>query len=231
MSSSLPPPSIDTPPARRRSKETRPQELLDAALALFVEKGFAATRSEEVAHRAGVSKGTLYLYYASKAELFKALVRTNMSALIAEGAEVAEAFDGPRADLLSKLITTWWERVGNTPIAGLHKVVLSEARNFPEIAAFYTEEVIVPADRLFAGIVQQGIDRGEFRELPVHEVAHAFITPVIFAAIHRHSFGACPAAEDSLDSSAVVLTHLDLLLRGLVRQTPVKRSRPSVSAT
>src|SRR5690349_18333379 len=98
-------------PARQRRKEARPQELLDAALALFVEKGFAATRSEEVAARAGVSKGTLYLYYPSKEELLKAVIHHNLSPLIAEGADLADRFEGSMAELLAALMRTWWERV------------------------------------------------------------------------------------------------------------------------
>src|SRR3954447_18784871 len=107
---------------RRRRKETRPQELLDAALALFVEKGFAATRSEEVAHAAGVSKGTLYLYYPSKEELFKEVVRQNLSRLIAEGEGVVDTFEGTSSELLATLIGIWWERFGSTRAAGLHTV-------------------------------------------------------------------------------------------------------------
>ena len=129
-------------PVRQRRKETRPQELLDAALTLFVEKGFAATRTEEVAHAAGVSKGTLYLYYPSKEELFKAVVRQNLTSLIAEGMEALAQHQGSSSELLVMLMDTWWERVGNTAAAGIHKIVLSEVRNFPELAAFYTAEVI-----------------------------------------------------------------------------------------
>ena len=204
---------------RQRRKEARPQELLDAALALFVEKGFAATRSEEVAQRAGVSKGTLYLYYPSKEELFKAVVRQTLSALIAEGQEAVGSFEGSSSALLSFLLHTWWERIGNTPAAGIHKVVLSEVRNFPELAQFYTDEVIIPADRLFSSCVQRGMDRGEFRALPLHEVAHALMAPLIFMAVHRHSFGACPVHGADMDASLVLNTHLELVLRGLeVRQ-------------
>ena len=209
------------PTTRQRRKETRPQELLDAALALFVEKGFAATRSEEVAHRAGVSKGTLYLYYPSKEELFKAVVRQTLSRIIAEGLELAETFEGSTSDLLVKLMNTWWERVGNTPAAGIHKVVLSEVRNFPELAQFYTDEVIVPADKLFSTTVQRGIDRGEFRPLPVHEVAHALIAPMIFHALHRYSFGACPVNGVEIDATQLLRTQLEIMLRGLeVRPAP-----------
>jgi AcrR family transcriptional regulator len=205
---------------RQRRKEARPQELLGAALTLFVEKGFAATRSEEVARAAGVSKGTLYLYYPSKEELFKAVVRQNLSALIAEGEELVERHVGSSSELLVRLLTTWWSRLGNTPAAGIHKVVLAEVRNFPELAQFYTDEVIVPADRLFSRTVQRGIDRGEFRPLPVHEVAHALMAPMIFQALHRHSFGACPVHGVELDPEAMLRTQLELLLRGLEVRTP-----------
>jgi AcrR family transcriptional regulator len=212
---------------RQRRKETRPQELLDAALELFVEKGFAATRSEEVAHRAGVSKGTLYLYYPSKEELFKAVVRQSLSLIIAEGLELAESFEGSTSELLVKLMNAWWQRVGNTPAAGIHKVVLAEARNFPELAQFYTDEVIVPADRLFSTTVQRGIDRGEFRPLPVHEVAHALIAPMIFLALHRHSFGGCPVHGVDVDPAQLMRTQLEITLRGLeVRAAPSTHRHP-----
>jgi AcrR family transcriptional regulator len=200
---------------RQRRKETRPQELLDAALELFVEKGFAATRAEEVARRAGVSKGTLYLYYPSKEELFKAVVRQKLSNLIAEGQDLVGCFEGSTSELLRELMQTWWDRFGATPAAGIHKVVIAEVRNFPDLAQFYGDEVILPADRLFSSAVERGIARGEFRALPVHEVAHALMAPMIFLALHRHSFGACPAHGVELDPGAILRTQLDLVLRGL----------------
>ena len=213
MKSETPAKEIGT---RQRRKETRPQELLDAALALFVEKGFAATRAEEVAQHAGVSKGTLYLYYPSKEELFKAVVRHNVVSLIAEGREMVEQFEGSSADLLVCLMQTWWERVGNTAAAGIHKIVLSEVRNFPDLAQFYSDEVIVPADQLFCSAVQRGITRGEFRPMPLHEVAHALIAPLIFMALHRHSFGACQIQGSvAMDPLVMLKTHFDLVLRGL----------------
>ena len=208
-----------SPRPRQRRKETRPQELLDAALELFVEKGFAATRSEEVARRAGVSKGTLYLYYPSKEELFKAVVRQKLSQLIAEGQDLVGSFDGSTSDLLRQLTHIWWERFGDTPAAGIHKVVISEVRNFPELAQFYADEVITPADRLFSSTVERGIARGEFRALPVHDVAHALMAPMIFMALHRHSFGACPVHGVEMDPMAVLNTQLDLVLRGLEVRT------------
>lgn len=210
--------SSDTPNragSRQRRKETRPQELLDAALELFVEKGFAATRAEEVARAAGVSKGTLYLYYPSKEELFKAVVRQNLGSLIAEGVALSAQHQGSAQELVALLLNTWWERAAATGAGGIHKVVLAEVRNFPELAQFYTDEVILPADQLFSAAVERGIASGEFRPLPVHEVAHALMAPMLFMMVHEHSLGACPVHGPDVDRAALVRTQIDLMLNGL----------------
>jgi len=222
--------SLTAPRPRQRRKETRPQELLDAALALFVQKGFAATRAEEVARRAGVSKGTLYLYYPSKEELFKAVVRQTLATLIAEGAEMIGSYDGPTPELVRTLGKVWWERFGNTEAAGIHKVIVAEVRNFPELAQFYIDEVIGPADRMFAALVERGVRRGEFRPVPVHEVAHALMAPMIFLALHRHSFGACPLHGEQMDPAAVLDVHLDLVLRGLASGASAGQAAGSAAA-
>jgi AcrR family transcriptional regulator len=207
--------AIAPTPTRQRRKEARPQELLDAALALFVEKGFAATRSEEVAARAGVSKGTLYLYYPSKEELFKAVVRNNVSSLIAEGAQIAAQFEGSTPDLLALMLRTWWERFGSQPASGICKIMIAEVRNFPEIAQFYVDEVIIPAHRLLGGAIERGIRRGEFRKLPVDEVVHALVAPMIFMSLHAHSFGCCPLHGHDFDPESVLSTQIDMVLKGL----------------
>ena len=99
---------------RSRRKDERPGELLAAALDLFVEKGFAATRVEEVAQRAGVSKGTLFLYFPSKEDLFKAVVRKNISGHFVEWNEEFDRFEGSTPDMLSYCLFNWWERIGST---------------------------------------------------------------------------------------------------------------------
>ncbi|MBK9133165.1 MAG: TetR/AcrR family transcriptional regulator [Betaproteobacteria bacterium] len=217
--------STDEVPTRQRRKEARPQELLDAALELFVEKGFTATRAEEVAQRAGVSKGTLYLYYPSKEELFKAVVRQNLGSLIAEGQEAVAQFQGASAELLVQLMLTWWERVGRTRAAGIHKIILAEVRNFPELAQFYADEVIAPAEALFGAVLGRGITSGEFRDLPPRETAHALLAPMIFIALHQHSVGACPVQGcATMDPESLLRTHLDLVLRGMLRRPGASES-------
>jgi len=218
----------DTPtaphPPRQRRKEARPQELLDAALALFVEKGYAATRADEVARRAGVAKGTLYLYYPSKDELFKAVVRGTLASLIAQGQEVVAQYRGSTSELIAGLLNAWWERVGSTPAAGIHKIMLAEARNFPELAQFYADEVITPAHRLFSTAVQRGIERGEFRALPPQVAAQALMAPLIFMALHRHSLGACRVhGAAAIEPRALLQTHLELVLHGLELHAAARR--------
>lgn len=215
-------PTASPAPARQRRKEARPQELLDAALALFVEKGFAATRSEEVAARAGVSKGTLYLYYPSKEELFKAVVRENLSVHIAEGAEMLASHRGSMAELLGLVMQEWWQRVGIGPAGGISKIMMAEARNFPELARFYVDEVILPSHRLLAGLIERGIASGEFRPLPVNEAVHVLIGPLLHMVLYEHSFGACKMHGPSMSPPAVMAVQLDLMLRGLLR-SPTKK--------
>lgn len=214
------PEPIPATPTRQRRKEARPQELLDAALALFVEKGFAATRSDEVAERAGVSKGTLYLYYPSKEELLKAVIHQNLLPLLAEGNDLVDDFQGPTAELLTALMQTWWQRVGNTPTGGIHKVMMSEVRNFPEIAEFYRNEIMQPAINLLVRTLRRGVERGEFRELPLIDAPHALYAPLIFLALHKHSFGACPCEGMTIDPERVIAAHIDLVLHGLLKATP-----------
>ena len=146
-------------PIRRRQKEARPQQLLDAALMLFVEKGFAATRAEEVAQRAGVSKGTLYLYYPSKEELLKAVIREHLSSRIAAGAAQADKHRGTAADLLREVFSRWWLDVFESPTAGVFKLIITEVRNFPDLAEFYSREVVQPGEQLIARIVQRGVEQ------------------------------------------------------------------------
>ena len=110
---------FDTKPRWERRKDARPQELLEAALDLFVERGYAATRLEDVARRAGVSKGTLYLYYENKEELFKAVVRSSIVPIIGDAEVSVAEFEGHSADLLRQLVLSWWGRLGATKVLSL----------------------------------------------------------------------------------------------------------------
>jgi AcrR family transcriptional regulator len=204
-------------PTRRRQKEARPQQLLDAALVLFVEKGFAATRAEEVAQRAGVSKGTLYLYYPSKEELLKAVIREHLSTRIAAGAAEAERHRGAAADLLRQVLSRWWLEVYDSPTSGVFKLIITEVRNFPDLAEFYNREVVQPGEQLIARVVQRGIDSGEFDDLDVSVVVHSLVLPMVMLCMHKHSVGACPGHHEDFDARGFIRAHIDLVIRGLSR--------------
>jgi TetR/AcrR family transcriptional regulator len=209
--------TVNTDPhqKRERRKEARPGELLDAALALFVEKGFAATKAEEVAARAGVSKGTLFLYFESKEDLFKAVIRKNITHLFPTWNEAFTQFTGSSADMLRYAMTTWWENIGSTPASGIPKLVMSEAQNFPEIATFYHEEVILPGHALIRKILSRGIDSGEFRPLDVDHAVHTIVAPMIFLMMWKNSMGSCTANSQFLDPERFIQLQVDVLLHGI----------------
>ncbi len=142
-------------------------------------------------------------------------MRSNISALIAEGQQVADHFEGSSAQLLRLLMHTWWQRVGDTRAGGICKIVITEARNFPELARFYTDEVIMPAHRLITGTLQRGIERGEFRAVPLDETTHTLIAPLLFQALHKHSIGACRLPGPQLSPTRLIDTQIDLMLHGL----------------
>lgn len=205
-----------SPTKRERRKEARPGELLDAALSLFVEKGFAATRVEEVAARAGVSKGTLFLYFPSKEELFKAVVRETIADHFGEWNQELAQFQGSSAELLHHTMNSWWERIGMTAASGITKLVMSEAGTFPEIASFYQHEVIDPGKDLLRRVLQRGIARGEIRPLDLDSVVYSLIAPMIFLLMWKHSMTPCCPPGERPDPRAFLDTQVSLLLDGML---------------
>ncbi len=212
-------------PFRRRRKEARPGEIAAAALELFVEKGFAATRLDDVATRAGVSKGTVYLYFDSKEALFKAVIQEGILPILEEGAGLVDGFTGSSADLLRTLIGEWWQRIGSTHLAGVPKLMISEAGNFPELAVYYHDTVIVRGRDLMRRVVQRGIAAGEFRAVDVETAIDVIFAPVLMMLIWRHSLGPCCGVAH--DPQVYLNTHLDLALNGLATPKPGSGRRTS----
>ena len=202
-------------PKRERRKEARPGELVTAARDLFVEKGFAATRAEEVAARAGVSKGTLFLYFQSKEDLFKAVVRENIANKFPTWQEEFITFEGASSDMLRYALVSWWERIGNTRASGITKLVMSEAQNFPDIAAYYQSEVIRPGNALIRQILARGVARGEFRPLDLDQAVYTVVAPMIFLMMWKHSMGACATSTHMVDPQEFIHMHVDLLINGV----------------
>jgi len=218
---------IDSP-RRRRRKDARPQELLEAALAVFVEKGFTATRTEDVARRAGVSKGTLFLYYPSKQKLLEAVIAHYLSARIAAGAALVAVHQGPVAPSLRARLARMWCELVDSPASGVFKLVITEVRNFPEIARFYAREVVEPAHAVLGALVRRGIAQGEFRDVDVDDAVHSLVLPLIMLCLHRHSLGAC-GGDSRLDAHRFITFHINLVLDGLARPARADKTEDLVA--
>lgn len=201
---------------RARRKEARPGELLDAALELFVEHGYAGTRVEAVARRAGVSKGTLFLYFPSKEALFKAVVLHHLSQQLQAWNTEFDAFEGSSAELVRQCLRLWWERLVGTRLSGIAKLVMTESAQFPEIADIYQAEVIDPGNALLRRVLQRGVDRGEFRPLDLDYGIYALIAPMMLLLQWKHGIGPCSAPGRAIDPLTFIDSQADTLLQGLL---------------
>lgn len=211
--------TIDGSPGTRwqRRKTARPAEILAAALATFAERGFAATRLDDVAARAGVTKGTLYLYFRNKEELFKAVVRQELVPNIARAEALAATSDASSWVLLEALVSRFYGIMAS-PLSAIPKLVLTEAANFPDLARFYLEEVVERGKALFRGVLDRGIAAGEFRAVDADSMVLCIIAPLLLASLWRHSLE--PHAMGTLDIEALRVAHLELLRRGLAAEPP-----------
>ena len=201
------------PPRWRRRKAARPDEIMMAALDVFANRGFALTKLEDVARKAGVTKGTIYLYFHNKEALFKALVRETIVPVIAKGETIAQAHTGSARELFVQLIREYWRLVGETALSGIPRLMIAEARNFPELARFYYEEVVTRGHRLMAGVLERGIKAGEFRPVNVAVATKLAMAPLMHAVVALKAFSAC--MPEGLDVGKYLDTHIDLYLHGI----------------
>jgi AcrR family transcriptional regulator len=207
----------------RRRSDARPAEILAAALASFAEHGFAATRLDEVAARAGVTKGTLYLYFRSKEELFKAVVRQELVPNIERAEAMLAQSSASSLALLGQLVALMSEIMAS-PLSAIPKLVLTEAGNFPDLARFYAEEVVDRGKALVRRVLERGVAAGEIRAIDAESAVLCVIAPLLLAALWRHSFER--HAGRRLDIEALCRTHFDLLQRGLATTAPSPEPPP-----
>ncbi len=194
-------------PRYRRRKEDRPQEITAAAFDAFAEKGYASTRVEEVAKRAGVSKGLLYLYFKTKEELFKAVVRSvviprveALEALMDDADMSAEAFlRGPMLGFMQQL--------PGSRVAVIIRLLISEAPRHPDLVDFYWDNVASRGLAAVRRILERGVENGEFRRTAINEFPQMLIAPVLMSVVWRLVFG-----ERTLDTDRVIAEHLDILI-------------------
>ncbi|HEY0981608.1 MULTISPECIES: TetR/AcrR family transcriptional regulator [unclassified Schlesneria] len=198
---------------RQRRKEARPQEILAAAVSVFTEKGFAAAQVQEIATRAGVAKGTVYLYYKTKQEIFEEIVRANVSPVFSKLNDLLHVRQGSAADLLCVVLESLYRELVDVPDRRVViKVLISEGGQFPELVEFYYREVLQFAEKLLRTLLENGRDAGEFRACPALLEPRVVVGPVILASVWRMTF----EKISPLDLPKFVKAHLDLVLNGLL---------------
>ncbi len=200
----------------RRRKDARPAEILDAALAVFAEKGYAATRMDDIAQRAGVTKGTIYLYFESKDAVFRGLVQESIGATIEGVTAAAARFEGSATDLLRMVLRGIGMFVRTDDRVVLPKIMIAEAGNFPALAEFYRREVIDRGLGLLTSVIARGIARGEFRAVNPEDAARLCVGPLLVVLFWRTTFGRFDSVPYDLDG--LIETHIDVLLRGLAAE-------------
>jgi AcrR family transcriptional regulator len=201
-------------PRWQRRKNARPAEILDAALDLFARQGFPATRVQEVAALAGVTTGTVYLYFESKEKLFKTAVLQAMDHMLTLTEERVAAHQGSAESLLVELTRRWWKTATTDPrYAGIPRLIAAETERFPDLATHYVSEVLDRAYAMFMRVLQRGIEHGEFRPHNVDYSARLFMAPVQYAFAYNSSLARFDEANH-FDRSFID-AHLDIFLRGI----------------
>lgn len=205
---------MTSPPPRRRRPDARPGEILAAALDLFAERGFAATRMEDVAARAGLSKAAIYLYFADKTALLGAVVDATIASNLNAVAGAAATHQGPVGPLLARLLQTVATQLRTTRFPDLAKLIIAESRAHPEIGRLWLDHVIRRALPLVCALIQRGVDSGEFRPLDVPMTARSVFGPMLLAALWRSVFE--PLGGETLDIDALARHHADIILSGIL---------------
>src|SRR3990170_276266 len=196
-------------PAQRwkRRAEDRPREICAAALEVFAEKGFAAARLDEIARRAGVSKGTLYLYFKDKEDLFRAVVRDTVAPNIDAVQQAVAAAELPFAMLVNMFLAKFAEVAGRVPVGAVAKMVIGESRNFPELAKVWHDQVAGRALAMLSGLIEKAQAKGEVR--PGDPRLHAFtlMGPMLMGVLYRETLQ--PVGGAPLDLEQLAKQHAE----------------------
>jgi AcrR family transcriptional regulator len=194
-------------PRYQRRKEDRPQEITEAAFAAFAEKGFTATKVEEVARRAGVSKGLLYLYFKTKEELFKAVIRSVVTPRVDELTRTLDSSELSAEDFIRGPMLTFMKRLPGSPASVVIRLMISEAPKHPDLVDYYWDNVASRGLGALRQLLERGVTNGEFRESAVNDLPQLFVAPVMMSIVWGIVF-----ADRSLDTDKLIETHVEMIL-------------------
>jgi AcrR family transcriptional regulator len=204
-----------------RRKTARPGEIIAAALEVFAEKGFASARLDEIAKRAGVSKGALYLYFETKDDIFRAVVREAVAPNFAAVREAAENFDGAFAELAPMVLTRAAMLMSRSKLPAVAKMVIGESRNFPDLARVWHDTIVFVALNVMTGLIARAQARGEVRPGDPRLYAFSLMGPLVMGAVYREVFG--PVGAEPLDLEALAAQHAKTVLEGMLQQRETGR--------
>jgi AcrR family transcriptional regulator len=200
-----------TDPKFQRRKDHRPAEITAAALAAFAENGYAATRVDEVAQRAGVSKGLLYLYFKTKEELFKAVIRSFVAPRVAELSVIVDESELSTEEFMRGPFLSMIKTIPKSPIGVIVKLMIAEGNKHPDLVAYYWDNVVSHALEMMNKLIRRGIAAGEFRKSSVDALPQLLVSPVIFAVVWNQVF----AKHEKLDTDSLIETHIDAIVNYL----------------
>ena len=194
-------------PKYQRRKEDRPQEITEAAFEVFAEEGYAAARVEEVAKRAGVSKGLTYLYFKTKEELFKAVVKSVVVRRVDALVEAVETTELSSEEFIRGPLLEFMKQVPGSPIAIVIKLLIAESTRHPDLVDYYFDNVVAKGLTAISRFVDRGVERGEFRRTTVNDLPQVVLAPMMLSMIWRLIF-----ADRELDTDKLMETQIDMLL-------------------
>ena len=203
-------------PKFRRRKADRPGEIIDAALQVFAERGFAAAKLDEIARRSGVSKGALYLYFETKEDLFRAVVDQAIAPNMQAVRAMVAAHPGPLSDLLRLVAGRVGTLMDTLPVGGVVKMVIGEAGNFPELARVWHDDLVAHILGAMTDAIAAAQKRGEVRPGDPRVFALEFIAPMLVGVIWRETF--VPAGAQPFDLPALARQHVETMVRGLAAE-------------
>lgn len=202
-----------------RRKDARPGEIIDAGMAEFMEKGYAAAKLDQVAKRAGISKGTIYLYYKSKEDLFEAAVKDRLTSAVDMVATTAADFEGPTQDLFRIMLTAIYFRLFETDLIAILRILMSEGQKFPELVSLYHRNALSKGIALFRMLLERGIARGEIRPDAATIDPRVLIGPALAGGVWNNLF----SDIEPIDRQKLMEDHYSFLIRGLF----ISEARPS----
>jgi AcrR family transcriptional regulator len=213
--------AVERGPKFRRRAEARPDEVLDAALDLFLEKGFAATRVEDIAVRAGLSKGAVYLYFPSKEAVLEGIVRRAIVPIASTAVDMVTNYAGDPRTIITMVMKTVAKRMSDPRTIAIPKLMMREMINFPDFAAMYRSEVLEKVIPMITGLLKTGIAEGYLREVDPDLTIRSIIGPIMLHILLDEVFGVRPG--DGLGLDRLIDNHLTILFDGLSAPQSNKR--------